>query len=106
LIISHQTVERVQRAANIQELIEELGVELKPVGKIFVGKCPFHTEATGSFTVSPKHQVYYCFGCRDGGDAIKVMMKTQRLSFHEAVMYLADRYGVEVPGGVNDKDRS
>ena len=72
-------------------------VALKKGGKDLQGLCPFHDEKTPSFTVSPAKNMYYCFGCGAGGDAIKFLEEFEGLSFTEAVESLAATVGMEVP---------
>ena len=72
-------------------------VTLKKGGKDLKGLCPFHDEKTPSFTVSPAKNMYYCFGCGAGGDAIKFLEEFEGLSFTEAVESLAASLGMEVP---------
>lgn len=72
-------------------------VTLKKGGKDLQGLCPFHDEKTPSFTVSPAKNMYYCFGCGAGGDAIKFLEEFEGLSFTEAVESLAATVGMEVP---------
>ena len=72
-------------------------VTLKKGGKDLQGLCPFHDEKTPSFTVSPAKNMYYCFGCGAGGDAIKFLEEFEGLSFTEAVESLAASVGMEVP---------
>lgn len=72
-------------------------VALKKGGKDLLGLCPFHDEKTPSFTVSPAKNMYYCFGCGAGGDAIKFLEEFEGLSFTEAVESLAASVGMEVP---------
>ena len=72
-------------------------VALKKAGKDMQGLCPFHDEKTPSFTVSPAKNMYYCFGCGAGGDAIKFLEEFEGLSFTEAVESLAASVGMEVP---------
>lgn len=85
----------VRSNADIVEIISER-VMLKKAGKDFVGLCPFHTEKTPSFTVSPDKQIYHCFGCGVGGDVFGFIMRHDRMSFPEAVLTLARRYGIEI----------
>lgn len=68
-------------------------VNLKKSGKNFIGLCPFHKEKTPSFIVDPQTQLYHCFGCGNGGDVISFMMKTENLSFIEAVEVIAEKTG-------------
>jgi DNA primase len=70
---------------------------LKSAGRTHKALCPFHTEKTPSFTVNPERQIFHCFGCGEGGDAIGFLIKHERLSFLEAVRVLAERAGVTLP---------
>lgn len=72
-------------------------VKLERKGHNWVGRCPFHSEKTGSFTVDPDKGLYYCFGCGAHGDVIKFVMEIEKMSFMEAVKYLANMHGMEVP---------
>ncbi|WP_305909548.1 DNA primase [Methylomarinum sp. Ch1-1] len=81
---------------DIVDLIDS-HVPLKKSGSNFVARCPFHNEKTPSFSVSRKKQLYHCFGCGVGGDAISFLMDYNHLDFVEAVEDLASFVGVEVP---------
>ena len=72
-------------------------VELKRKGGRLFGLCPFHGEKTASFSVSPDAQLYYCFGCHKGGGVINFIMEIEGLSYPDAVRFLANRAGLEVP---------
>ncbi|QLB12378.1 DNA primase [Bisgaardia hudsonensis] len=72
-------------------------VKLKKAGRDYQACCPFHSEKTPSFTVSPKKQFYYCFGCHAKGNAISFLMDYEKLEFVEAVEELANTLGLEVP---------
>ena len=72
-------------------------VELKKSGSNLMGLCPFHNEKTPSFSVSPDKQLYYCFGCGKGGGAFQFLMDHDGYAFPEAVEYLAEKAGIEVP---------
>ncbi|MGI6361249.1 MAG: DNA primase [Bacillota bacterium] len=91
-----QIIEEISQKTDIVELISEY-LTLKKQGKNFVGNCPFHSENTPSFTVSPEKQIFYCFGCQKGGSAISFIMEIEGLTFPEAALKLAARVGVEVP---------
>src|SRR5689334_9584127 len=95
---------RVLAAVNIVELIGQT-VGLKRRGKDYVGLCPFHTEKTPSFHVSPSKQFFYCYGCKAGGTAIDFVMKRDRVEFRDALRLLADQVGLEMPqsGGNRQK---
>jgi DNA primase len=88
--------ERVRTHTDIVEIISDY-VTLKQQGRDLVGLCPFHEEKTPSFTVSPERQLYYCFGCHQGGDVFNFVMQIEGLTFPEALRFLAERAGIEVP---------
>ncbi|OGW22178.1 MAG: DNA primase [Nitrospinae bacterium RIFCSPLOWO2_12_FULL_47_7] len=95
-IIPENIIEEIRTRANIVEVVLD-AVLIKKSGKDYKGLCPFHSEKTPSFTVSPEKQIYHCFGCNAGGNVFKFLMETQSLSFVEAVKKLALRYGVVIP---------
>ena len=72
-------------------------VKLTRKGKEYWGCCPFHHEKTPSFTVSDDRESFHCFGCGEHGDAITFVMKSQGLSFVDAVEQLANEAGLEMP---------
>jgi DNA primase len=88
--------ERVREATDIVQLIGER-VQLRRAGRSFKGLCPFHTEKTPSFTVTPDRQIWHCFGCSKGGDVFAFVMEQDKLTFPEALRMLADRAGIELP---------
>lgn len=73
---------------DILETIQREGVQLHQRGKTFWTKCPLHLEKTPSFKVDPEKQLFFCFGCRQGGDTIALIMKLYNLDFQEACKYL------------------
>ncbi|MEA5060195.1 MAG: CHC2 zinc finger domain-containing protein, partial [Candidatus Pelethousia sp.] len=77
--------------------------QLKPNGRRLWGCCPFHSEKTPSFSVTPDTQLYYCFGCHAGGGVIQFVMDTEKLTYTEAIKSLAQRVGMELPEEVNDE---
>lgn len=81
------------------DLAEIIGrhVELKRSGSNLMGLCPFHNEKSPSFSVSADKQLYYCFGCGKGGGAFQFLMEHDGYSFPEAVEYLAEKVGLEMP---------
>jgi len=81
---------------DIVDLIDSY-VPLKKSGSSYVARCPFHTEKTPSFAVTRNKQLYHCFGCGAGGNAISFLMDYSHLGFVEAVEDLADFAGVQVP---------
>lgn len=93
--LSEDVIARVRDASDIVDVISNY-VILKPQGQRLVGLCPFHTERTPSFSVSPAKQLFYCFGCGAGGNVFNFVMRIENLSFVEAVRFLADRAGIRV----------
>ncbi|HWR82483.1 MAG TPA: DNA primase [Candidatus Deferrimicrobium sp.] len=94
-MIAPETVEQVRLATDIVQLIGEY-VRLKRAGRRFVALCPFHTEKTPSFSVTPDKQLYYCFGCGKGGTAFTFLMEHEKMSFVEAVRHLARRANIVI----------
>lgn len=76
----------------------------KRSGANLFGLCPFHSEKTPSFSVSPDKQIYHCFGCGKGGGVINFIMEVENLSFPEAVEFLAKRVGMPLPEETNDRE--
>ena len=76
----------------------------KKSGSNLFGLCPFHSEKTPSFSVSPDKQIYHCFGCGKGGGVINFIMDMENLNFPEAVGFLARRAGMPVPEQTNDRE--
>ncbi len=89
-------VEDLKAQTNIVSIINEV-TPLKKAGGTWKGLCPFHTEKTPSFTANGDKGVFHCFGCGAGGDVIKFIELNQKMSFPEAVRYLAQRAGMTVP---------
>ncbi|KJJ83419.1 DNA primase [Candidatus Omnitrophus magneticus] len=81
-------------------------VQLKKNGQNFKACCPFHSEKTPSFSVSPSKQIFHCFGCGAGGNVIGFLMKQENLSFVEALEKLADKAGVEIPKQYDRNDEN
>ena len=90
-----ETIEEVKQRTDIYELVSEY-VVLRKRGKDFIGLCPFHKEKTPSFTINQAKQMYYCFGCQAGGNAIKFLMELGKTSFTEVIIDLAQRYQIPV----------
>lgn len=95
-MIPPEFIDELLARADIVEVIEAR-VTLKKTGQNYSGLCPFHNEKTASFSVSQEKQFYYCFGCQASGSALKFLMEFDRMDFIQAVEYLADRVGMEVP---------
>jgi DNA primase len=95
MTISEGEIAQLRAATDIVALISEQ-VALKKSGLRWSGLCPFHGEKTPSFSVNAEQGLYYCFGCRASGDAIKFVRETQHLDFRDALQYLADKAGIEL----------
>ncbi len=93
---SDEIIEEVRARNDIVDVIGNY-VQLKRKGTSYFGLCPFHSEKTPSFSVSPGKQIYYCFGCGAGGNVISFLMEYENLSFPEALKNLAERAGVTLP---------
>ena len=93
---SEDVIEEVRRSADIVDIIGSY-VTLKKKGNSYFGLCPFHSEKTGSFSVSRQKQMYYCFGCGAGGNVFTFLMEYENTNFVEAVQMLAERSGITLP---------
>lgn len=94
--LNEQVVGQVRDAADIVDIITTV-TPLKAAGRTWKGLCPFHREKTPSFNVDRAKGVFYCFGCGSGGDVFKFVMLIERFNFPEAVEWVADRVGIELP---------
>lgn len=93
---SEDAIEEVRMKNDVVDIISGY-VKLQKKGSNYFGLCPFHNEKSPSFSVSPAKQMYYCFGCGAGGNAITFVMEYENYSFSEALKVLADRAGVKLP---------
>jgi DNA primase len=93
--ISGSLIEEVRNYFDIVEVISSY-IDLKKAGKNYLGLCPFHSEKTPSFTVTPDKQLFYCFGCQSGGNVFTFIMQIENLSFPEAVRFLADKANIKI----------
>ena len=89
-----ELIEEIKSRVDIVEIVGQY-VHLRPSGRNYVGLCPFHSEKTPSFTVSPDKQLFHCFGCQTGGDVFAFLMKRTGIGFAEAVQQLAQRAGID-----------
>lgn len=96
MFYSEDIIEQVRTENDIVEVIGDY-VKLQKKGSSYFGLCPFHNEKSPSFSVSPNKQMYYCFGCGEGGNVISFLMKYENYTFIEAMEVLANRAGVELP---------
>ncbi len=91
-----ELVEEVRQRNDIVDVVSSY-VRLNKKGSNYFGLCPFHNEKTGSFSVTPGKQMFYCFGCHVGGNVITFVQKYENMTFTEAVKLLADRAGMALP---------
>jgi DNA primase len=105
--IPESTIDEVLSRADIESVVGEYVTFQKRSGSDLFACCPFHSEKTPSFSVSPSRQIYYCFGCHKGGNAINFIMELEHLSYPEAIRFLGNKLGIDVPvddyGRDNDK---
>ncbi len=94
-MIAPHTIQSILEAARIEEVVGDY-VSLKKRGVNLIGLCPFHNEKTPSFTVSPAKNLFKCFGCGIGGNALKFIMEHDKVSYVEALKMLAARYHIEI----------
>jgi DNA primase len=98
-MVGHITPEFRDQLLARTDIVDVVGlrVQLKKAGPLFKACCPFHTEKTPSFVVTPARQTYHCFGCGAHGNAIDFLIEFDRLSYPEAVEELAQRAGMPLP---------
>jgi len=96
-MLTTEQVEAVRMMNAIQDIIGE-HIELRKSGAQLVGKCPFHGDGMPSFSVNPAKQVFFCHGCRVGGDVITFVRLLHKSTFREAVEFLAARAGLKLDG--------
>lgn len=95
-LIPQETIEEIKARTDIVTVVEQYVVLSKKSSKNYFGLCPFHSEDTASFSVSPGKQIYYCFGCHKGGDVIHFVMDVENLSYPQAIRLLAERAGIHI----------
>ncbi|MBS5165665.1 MAG: DNA primase [Butyricicoccus pullicaecorum] len=96
MAMDHAFLDELTARNDIVDVVSRY-VALKRQGANYFGLCPFHNEKSASFSVSPDKQIYYCFGCGAGGGVINFVMRAEGLEFRDAVQFLADRSGLQVP---------
>ncbi|MBO5655643.1 MAG: DNA primase, partial [Rikenellaceae bacterium] len=100
-MIDQVTIDRIYAAADIVDVIGDF-VTLRRQGANYQACCPFHTEKTPSFVVSPAKGVFKCFGCGKGGNVINFVMEHEGMSYVDAIKYLGRKYNIEV----HEKERT
>ena len=94
-MIAKSTIQKVNDSADLLDVVSSF-IKLKKRGANYLGNCPFHNEKTPSFTVSPSKGIYKCFGCGKAGNVITFVQEHEKLSYPEAITWLARRYHIEV----------
>jgi len=94
-MIKQESIENLKSIIDIADVIGNY-VQLKKQGSNYVALCPFHSEKTPSFVVSPSKQIYHCFGCGASGDAVKFIMDIEKLSYPQAIEKLASMYNFKL----------
>ena len=94
-MITPNTIEQIKNRLDIIDVVGEF-VKLKKRGSNYLGNCPFHNEKTPSFTVSPAKELYKCFGCGKSGNTITFVMEHEKVSYVDALRWLATRYNIEI----------
>ncbi|MBI5043818.1 MAG: DNA primase [Nitrospirae bacterium] len=94
--IPDELIERIREGVDIISVVSE-HLSLKKTGQNYTGLCPFHSEKTPSFVVSPTKQIFHCFGCGAGGNVFHFLMKYENLTFPQAVRSLSERAGISIP---------
>jgi DNA primase len=95
-MIKPESIKKLKEAVDIVEVVREYIPNLKRVGRNFFALCPFHSEKTPSFSVSPQHNFVHCFGCKYTADAIKFVQDIEHVNYYEAVEKLAKKYNVQI----------
>jgi DNA primase len=98
-------LDEVLERVNILDVVSQY-VKLRKTGKDFTGLCPFHKEKTPSFTVSTEKQIYYCFGCHEGGNVVNFLAKYERSSFQEALENIASQLGIDTRRAMGPRKKS
>ena len=96
MYFSDELIEEIRSRNDIVDVISSY-IKLQKKGSSYFGLCPFHNEKSPSFSVSRSKQMYYCFGCGVGGNVITFIMEYENFTFSEAVRFLAERAGIEIP---------
>lgn len=94
-MIPQETIDKIHAATDIVDVISQF-MPLKKKGINHIGNCPFHAEKTGSFSVSQSKGIFKCFGCGMAGNAVKFLMEHEKLSYPEALKWLAGRYKIVI----------
>lgn len=102
ILFDDSALTEIRNRLDLVDLVSDY-VSLKKAGANYKGLCPFHSEKTPSFIVSPEKQIFHCFGCHEGGDIFSFLMKLESLTFPEAIEKLASKAGVEIQTGTDQQ---
>jgi DNA primase len=103
--IPDELLEEIKAKSDIVDVVEQYVTLSKKTGANFFGLCPFHSEDTPSFSVSPGKQIFYCFGCHTGGDVINFIREIEKVPYRRALEILAERAGVRLPANEDPKQQ-
>ncbi len=105
MYIPEEIINQIRERTNIVDIVGEY-VPLRKAGQNYKALCPFHSEKTPSFIVSPKKGIFHCFGCGAGGNAFNFIMQFKNLSFPESVKFLGEKVGVQVRSTWEEQGKS
>jgi len=94
-MLTQETIQLIKSKVNIVDVVSE-HIALKRRGDVYISHCPFHNEKEPTFTVQPDRNIFYCFGCQRGGDAVTFLMQIEHCSEEDALLRLARRYGIPI----------
>lgn len=103
MFFSEEKVSEIIEKNDIIDVISQY-MTLKKKGKNFLGLCPFHTEKTPSFSISQDKQLFYCFGCGEGGNVISFIQKIEKMNYVESLRFLADRAGISISNNIDKEE--
>jgi DNA primase len=103
-MIPKDIVDRILTEADIVEVLTDF-MQLVKRGKNYIGLCPFHSEKTPSFNVSPDKQIYKCFGCGKAGSAVNFVMEITGLNYPDSLKYLANKFNITIIENKSDEKK-
>ena len=104
MYFSEELISEIIEKNDIVDVISQY-MKLKKSGRNYIGLCPFHSEKTPSFNVSPDKQLFYCFGCGVGGNVSTFIQKIEKLNYPESLTFLAERAGIEIKVASSEKEK-
>ncbi|MDD2480560.1 MAG: DNA primase [Lutispora sp.] len=103
MFFSEELISEIIEKNDIVDIISQY-MNLKKRGKNHIGLCPFHSEKTPSFSVSQDKQLFYCFGCSEGGNVSTFIQKIEKMTYPESLRFLAEKAGIEIGDDVSKED--